>query len=349
VIIMDEPTSAISEQEIKSLFRLIQQLKQRGIGIVYITHKLDELAEIADELTVFRDGRFVADRRFHEVTHDEIVRMMAGRGVSQASFVPAQPADEVLRVRDMSLRHPDRADDYAVRHVSFAVHRGEIVGLFGVMGAGRTELLQILFGLHPGTSSGQILVDSKPVTIRSPGDAIRLGIALAPEDRKAEGLVLTMSVAENLALPSLARTTRLGMLRANRERTLARSYVERLRIKTSSVNAPVVNLSGGNQQKVVVAKWLAMEPKVLLLDEPTRGIDINAKREIHTLINDLARAGLGIVMASSELPDLMALADRIVVLAEGCVTAEFARGKASEEEVLHAALPVGKLQKAVSA
>jgi ribose transport system ATP-binding protein len=349
VIIMDEPTSAISEHEIESLFRLIQQLKQRAVGIVYITHKLDELPEIADELTVFRDGRFVAERPVKDVAHDEIIRLMVGRDPSESVPTPILSGKEILQVHGLSLVHPERAGDYAVRDISFTVQSGEIVGLFGMMGAGRTELLQTIFGLYPRTSLGQISVDGRPVTIRSPRDAIRAGIALAPEDRKADGLVLTMSVAENVSLPSLERTTQLGILRPGRERKLVQTFVERLRVKTLTLNQPVVNLSGGNQQKVVISKWLAAQPRVLLLDEPTRGIDINAKREIYTLINELARGGLSIVMASSELPEVLTLVDRILVLAEGRVTAEFSRAEATEERVLKAALPKEKVQKAKSA
>jgi ABC-type sugar transport system ATPase subunit len=349
VIIMDEPTSAISEQEIESLFKLIRQLKQRGVGIIYITHKLDELNQIADDITVFRDGQLIAEKTFEAVTHDDIVRMMVGRELSDLNRSPLERGTEVLQVRSLSLRHPERAGDYAIRNVSFTVHRGEIVGLFGVMGAGRTELLQAIFGLHAQSSSGEILVAGQRVVSRSPNEAIRAGIALAPEDRKAEGLVLAMSVAENVSLPCLERASRLGVLQPNKERKLVGGFIDRLKVKTSSLQQCVRNLSGGNQQKVVISKWLAAGPKVLLLDEPTRGIDVNAKREMYALIDELARGGLGIVMASSELPEILALADRILVLADGRVTAEFARGEATEENLLKAALPKRKTQKALSA
>lgn len=349
VIIMDEPTSAISEQEIELLFRLIQQLKARGVGIIYITHKLDELNHIADDLTVFRDGQFIAEKPFAEVSHDDIVRLMVGRDIAAPTRSPSAVGSEVLTIRNLSLAHPERAGDYTVHEAAFTVHRGEILGLFGIMGAGRTELLETIFGLHAHTASGQILVDGKPAAIRSPQDAIRAGIALAPEDRKTDGLVLGMSVVENVSLPSLAGATRLGIVHPARERKLVQPLVERLRVKTKSLSEPVVNLSGGNQQKVVLSKWLAAQPKVLLLDEPTRGIDINAKREIYTLITELAGSGIGIVMASSELPEVLSLADRILVLAEGRITAEFHRKEATEENVLHAALPKTRMSKAKSA
>jgi ABC-type sugar transport system ATPase subunit len=340
IIIMDEPTSAVSDHEVESLFRLIHQLKQRGLGIIYITHKLEELPQIADQVTVMRDGRFIAEKPFRDTTHDELVRMMVGRERGQP-FVRSTVTSggEVLRVRDLSLQHTERRGDFAVRKVSFDLRRGEVLGIFGLMGAGRSELLQTIFGLHPRTSTGTIAVNGKSVSIVSPRDAIRAGIALAPEDRKSEGLVLGMSVVENAGLSCFEKTSHLGMLRLNAERVLVGSYVNRLGVKTPSLDAPVRNLSGGNQQKVVVSKWLATDPKVLLLDEPTRGIDINAKREIYELINELAQSGLGVVFVTSELPELLAIADRILVLAEGRVTAEFNRNAATEESVLAAALP----------
>jgi ribose transport system ATP-binding protein len=345
VIIMDEPTSAITDHEVEVLFRLIQRLKQRGVGIIYITHKLDELPDIADDITVLRDGRFIGAELFSSVTRDEIIRMMVGRDL--ADLFPkttAAPGEEVLRVRGVSLRHPEREDDYVVRDISFEVRRGEVLGLFGLMGAGRTELLQTIFGLHPHTSTGNVSVEGKPVKIHSPQDAIDAGMALAPEDRKADGLVLGMSVAANTTLACLGRTERLGLLQPARERELVGRYVERLRVKTPSLDQTAVNLSGGNQQKLVLAKWLATEPKVLLLDEPTRGIDISAKQEVYNLIDELACSGLGVVMVSSELPEILAIADRLIVLAEGRKTAEFKRGEATEEMILKAALPSRKTE-----
>jgi ribose transport system ATP-binding protein len=347
IIIMDEPTSAITEQEIKSLFRLIQQLKQQGVGIIYITHKLDELTGIADDITILRDGRLVATKAFDELSHDELVRMMVGRELrSQTRNTVNLPDDEALRVERISLRHAQRPGDYVFHDVSFAVRRGEILGMFGLMGAGRTELLQTIFGLHPRRSSGKVKVDGSSIEIRSPRDAIRAGIALAPEDRKAEGLVLTMSAAENVSLACLERATRLGILQPNRERALVRPFMDRLSVKKSSLGQRVGKLSGGNQQKIVLSKWLAAQPNVLLLDEPTRGIDIQAKQEIYSIIDELAASGLAIVRVSSELPEILMLADRIVVLVEGRLAAEFARAEATEEMILKAALPAGKLQRA---
>jgi len=340
VIIMDEPTSAITEHEIEVLFRLIKRLKERGTGIIYITHKLDELAEIADDITVFRDGRFIAAKPFADTTRDEMVRLMVGRELTDLFPKTTTPAGgEMLRVEKISLRHTERADDFVVRGVSFAVRRGEVLGLFGLMGAGRTELLQTIFGLHPHTATGEIWIEGKPICIRSPRAAIDAGLALAPEDRKGEGLVLVHSVAENTTLACLEKVSSFGLLQPARELELVGRYVKRLGIRTPTLHQAVRHLSGGNQQKVVLAKWLATEPKVLLLDEPTRGIDINAKKEIYALVDELARSGLAVIMVSSELPEILAIADRILVLAEGRVTAEFTRGAATEEAILRAALP----------
>jgi ribose transport system ATP-binding protein len=340
VIIMDEPTSAITEQETRSLFRRIQELKRRGVGVIYITHKLDELPHIADDVTVLRDGRVVGSGPYSIMSREELIRMMVGRELAAGYPKTSAPKREVvLRVEHLSLRRSARADDYAVRDVSFSVCRGEVVGLFGLMGAGRTELLQTLFGLHPHASSGTISIDGRPVSIRSPQQAIAAGLALAPEDRKADGLVLLMSVGENVSLTCLPRLTRWGLMRSRAERELVGQYVSRLGVKTPSLAQPVRYLSGGNQQKVVLSKWLATGPKVLLLDEPTRGIDVHAKQEVYAIVDELARSGLGVVMVSSELPEILAVADRILVLAEGRLTAEFRHGEATEENVLHAALP----------
>ncbi len=340
VIIMDEPTSAITEHEIEMLFRQIQRLRQNGVGLIYITHKLDELPEIADDITVFRDGKFVGAKPFAGVARDEMIRMMVGRDLADLfPKTPARPGDVALRVRNISLQHAERAGDFAVQDVSFEVQRGEVLGIFGLMGAGRTELLQTIFGLYPKTSTGEIEVEGQRVAIQSPQDAIAAGLALAPEDRKAEGVVLGLSVAHNTTLSCLPKIERLGLLQPKLERELVGNYVNRLRVKTPSLDQALVNLSGGNQQKVVLAKWLATEPKVLLLDEPTRGIDINAKKEIYTLIDELAQGGLGVVMVSSELPEILGIADRILVLCEGCKTAEFKRGEATEEMIMKAALP----------
>lgn len=340
VIIMDEPTSAITEQEIAVLFDLIQQLKRDGVAIIYITHKLDELPAIADDLTVLRDGQFVGTKPIGAVAQTEIVRMMVGRDLSDLySRRPTSRGAEILRVEKLSLAHPERRDDLLVRDVSFELHRGEVLGIFGLMGAGRTELLETLFGLHPHRADGTIILDGKSVWFRSPHEAIDAGLVLAPEDRKRDGLVLSLNVAHNTSLACLRQTETFGLLNARRETALAEDYVRRLRIKTPSTRQLARNLSGGNQQKVVLAKWLATQPKVLLLDEPTRGIDINAKKEIYALMDGLAAEGLGVLLVSSELPEILAVADRILVMCEGRRMAEFPRAAANEEAIMQAALP----------
>jgi ribose transport system ATP-binding protein len=340
VLIMDEPTSALSEQETERLLDLVLDLKRQGVALVYITHKLEELRRIGDDATVLRDGRPVGSFDLAGKTHDEIVRMMVGRDLGGLPpKTPAGPREEALRAEGISLRHPERPGDFAVKDVDFAVRRGEVLGVFGLMGAGRTELLETIFGLHPRASSGRVRVDGAEVTIRSPIDAIARGIALAPEDRKREGLVLEMSVAANASLACLPAMERLGLLDESREAAKVSELARRLGIRTPSLDQRVLHLSGGNQQKVVLAKWLLTGPKVLLLDAPTRGIDVHAKREIYGLVDELARAGLAVVLASSELPEILAVSDRIMVLCEGRKTAEFGRDEADEERILRAALP----------
>jgi ribose transport system ATP-binding protein len=271
-----------------------------------------------------------------------MIRMMVGRELADLfPKSPTQPGEVALRAKNISLQHAERAGDFAVRDVSFEVQRGEVLGIFGLMGAGRTELLQTIFGLYPKTSSGEVEIEGQRTAIQSPKDAIAAGLALAPEDRKAEGVVLSLSVAHNTTLSCLPKIERMGLLQPKLERELVGNYVNRLRVKTPSIDQIIVNLSGGNQQKVVLAKWMAVGPKVLLLDEPTRGIDINAKKEIYALIDELALSGLGVVMVSSELPEILGIADRIMVLCEGRKTAEFSRAEATEEKVVKAALPGG--------
>jgi len=343
IVIMDEPTSAISDHEIEILFGLIRSLTAQGVAVVYITHKLDELFQIADTVTVLRDGRLIGSGPIEEVTQDDIVRMMVGRDMKEF-FVKADVATAqiVFAVSDICLVDPARGADCVVDHVSFEVRAGEVLGLFGLMGAGRTELLETIFGLHPNRSSGDIFLDGRQIEIDSPIDAISSGVGFVTEDRKAEGLILEMSVAANISLASLEQTERFELLSSRLENRLARGHVKRLGIKTPSVNQIVENLSGGNQQKVVIAKWLATDPRILLLDEPTRGIDINAKNEIYKLVSELAGAGLAIVMVSSELPEIMAICDRVIVLAEGRQTAEFTSSHATQELIMKAAIPQGQ-------
>ena len=287
-----------------------------------------------------RDGRVVGEALFCALTRDSIVRQMAGRE-SKEMFQKsaANLGDELLRVEEMTLPGHGAGRSLLVDQVSLTLRRGEVLGIFGLVGAGRTELLETLFGLHPERARGRVSVEGQPVAFKSPADAIAAGLALAPEDRKRDGLVLPMSVAANASLASLRRTLRGGLVSQARESAYITPYIDRFRVKTPSLAQLIVNLSGGNQQKVILAKWLATNPKILLLDEPTRGIDVNAKREIYTFIDELARNGLGLIVVSSELPEILALSDRILVMCEGRKTAEILRADATPEKVLTAAFP----------
>ena len=337
VLIMDEPTSSLSAHEVEVLFGVIAELKSRGVAIVYITHKLEELGRIGDDVTVMRDGQVVGAGRLADFDQAAVVRLMAGR--EQKELYQKQPASagaEVLRAEGLTL---GRGRACVVDGVDLHVCRGEVLGIFGLVGAGRTELLEVLFGLHAGRAEGGVFLDGKRVAFDSPAVAIARGLALAPEDRKREGLVLDMGVAANASLASLDQTLRVGLVDEAREAAHVAPFLDRFRVKTPSLQQAVRNLSGGNQQKVILAKWLATAPRVLLLDEPTRGIDINAKREIYAFIGELAQAGLGLIVVSSELPEILALSDRILVMCEGRKTAEFTRAEATAEAVLRAALP----------
>ncbi len=340
VIIMDEPTSAISESEVEVLFGIIAQLKRETKTIAYISHKLDELFKIADRYIVLRDGKTIESGDMQGMTHDSIIQKMVGREIKIVRRShSAKNANAFLSVSTISLKHPERKNDLLLKNVSFNLNKGEILGIFGLMGAGRTELLETIFGLHARRATGNILVEGKQINIKSPADAIPSGLALVPEDRKKDGLVLDLNVRTNICLTTLDNLQTMGLLDHNKEVSLAKKYTGDLKIKTSSDKQLAKNLSGGNQQKIVLAKWLATKPKILMLDEPTRGIDINAKNEIYKLILQLADEGLGIIVVSSELPEILAVSDRILVMSEGSITAEFMANEATEDNILKAAIP----------
>ncbi|MBI5694033.1 MAG: sugar ABC transporter ATP-binding protein [Verrucomicrobia bacterium] len=342
VLILDEPTSSLSAHEVEVLFGVIAELKKHGVALIYITHKFEELAHICDDVIVMRDGRVVGESLFTDLSREALVRLMAGREAKESfQKSPATAGAELLRAEGVSLPGAGAGvgRPYLVENVSFTLCRGEVLGVFGLVGAGRTELLETLFGLHAGRATGRVTLEGRPLDLASPAAAIAAGLALAPEDRKRDGLVLPMSVAANASLASLDRTLRGGFVSPTREAAYITPYVERFRVKTPSLDQLIVNLSGGNQQKVILAKWLATNPKLLLLDEPTRGIDVNAKREIYAFIDELARLGLGLIVVSSELPEILALADHILVMCEGRQTAEFARADATAERILAAAFP----------
>ena len=342
VLILDEPTSALTGHEVESLFQMIGRLKARGVGMIYITHRLDELPAIADDVTIFRDGVLVHETAFRSGDRGDYVRRMVGRELAAGGGrTPAPHGETVLDVEGLSLARPT-AGPPLLDAITLSVRAGEVVGLFGLLGAGRTELLEAIYGLHDRSRTGRIHVAGSPLAIGGPAAALAAGIALAPEDRKADGLVLGQSVAWNMSLASLGSVLRHGLVSGPTERARAAAAITELGIKTPSPDQPVGTLSGGNQQKVVLAKGLAARPRLLLLDEPTRGIDVGAKREIYGLIDGWARSGMAILVASSELPELLTIADRILVLAEGRLTGSFPREDATEQALLDAAIPVSR-------
>jgi ribose transport system ATP-binding protein len=340
VLIMDEPTSALSDKEIDLLFSIIESLRDKGVAIVYISHKLDELFRIADTFIALRDGKVTGGMKMKDATGDDIIRMMVGREVKPGlDRRNAARGEELLRVSGLNFRNPLVSDQWLARDISFTLHRGEILGISGLMGAGRTELLEALFGLHSDYVSAEISISGIQVRIKSVSDAIEAGMALVPEDRKLQGLIMGMSVMENTSLAVLPKLARMGFLSRKKEHELTRAYNEKLKVRLSSIYQNVETLSGGNQQKVVIAKWLATGPRILLLDEPTRGIDVSARQEIYGIIEKLASEGMGIIVVSSDLPEILSITDRIIVLSESRMTATFDRGEATEELIMKAAIP----------
>jgi rhamnose transport system ATP-binding protein len=334
VLILDEPTASLSEREVEQLFRMIRDLRAQGVGMIYISHRLEELFQVADRVTVLRDGRTVATHSIAEVDRTELIRLMVGResnAVFPAGRFAKSQTDVVLEVRGVGCREAN------VKDVSLSVRAGEILGLAGLVGAGRTELARILFGLTPA-DTGEIHVRGKRVVIASPARAVELGIAYVPEDRRRHGVLLEMAVAPNISLAILKKIATLGWINSTRERSIAASFVERLGIKTASLRSMVGDLSGGNQQKVALARWLATGPAVLILDEPTQGVDVGAKAEIHRLMRELADRGLAIVMISSELPEVLGMSDRIAVMHGGKIMDIVDRTEATQEKLLSLAL-----------
>lgn len=327
LIIMDEPTSAISDTEVSMLFRQIRDLKKRGVAIIYITHKMDEIFQIADDITVIRDGQFVATGPASDYDEQKLIAQMVGRTID--SIFPKEDVpigEEVLAVRSIS-----KAGVF--ENVSFSVRKGEILGIAGLIGAGRTEVARAIFGLDP-IDGGEIRVDGAPVTVDTPDKAIRLGIAMVSEDRKAEGLVLCRSVGENISLASLEKFVGRLFIDERSEGAENARMIRLLQIKTPGTAATAENLSGGNQQKIAIAKWLLRDIKLIILDEPTRGIDVGSKSEIHKLMVQLARDGLAIIMISSELPEILGMSDRVVVMRRGGIAGELTRREANQENLM---------------
>jgi ribose transport system ATP-binding protein len=337
LLIMDEPTSCLMLSETERLLAKIKELRAEGVSIVYITHRLAEVGECADRVVVLRDGKNAGALRREEITHDNMVRLMVGRDLQNFYVHPkGQKRPDYFQASGLRTRAYPRCT------VSFAAAAGEILGLAGLVGAGRSELAQAIFGVEPPLE-GEILIDRKPVTIRNSRDAISQGIYLVPEDRRRTGLITEMSVAENITLPGLKRLAKLGWIDGKQEVAVASKQCAALQVKTPTIRTKVMNLSGGNQQKVVLGKWLALNPRVLIFDEPTRGIDVGAKAEIYRLMRDLAENGVAIIMISSDMEEVLGVSDRVAVMHEGCIAGILERSQCTEEAIMH--LAVGKTDK----
>ena len=330
VVVMDEPTSALTNHEIVQLFRVVRQLQARGAGVIYISHRLEEVPQVGTTVNVLRDGRYV-DTRPASAPIADLIRLMVGRDLTkQYPKEPVEAGAEVLRVEHLERRG-------VLNDASFSVRAGEILGVAGLVGAGRTELVRAIFGADR-LDSGRIFVDGQQVEVHHPVDAIRAGIGLLPEDRKTQGLVLLLSIAENVSMASPGDVSRYGILDLGKVAARARRFVDSLRIRTPSVHRPARSLSGGTQQKVVLAKWLASRSRVLIFDEPTRGIDVGAKVEVYQLMTSLVKQGVAIVMVSSELPEVLGMSDRVLVMRSGCIVAELAGDEINQERILAAAM-----------
>jgi len=331
VVIMDEPTAALSHKEIEELYELVESLKAQDKAVLFISHKFDEIFRIADNYTVFRDGQLIGEGAIADVTEADLVKMMVGRDVSQ--IFPARdsdPGDTVLRVSGYS--HPTEFED-----IGFDLRTGEILGFYGLVGAGRSEFMQALFGITK-PSAGRVEVDGHAVQIKSPADAVETGIVYVPEDRGSQGAILDLPIFQNVTLPSLGRLSAKGFLKLAQEFELAREYTGRLDLRAASLDTHVGNLSGGNQQKVVIAKWLATQPKVIILDEPTKGVDIGSKAAVHAFMAELAAQGLAVIMVSSEIPEVLGMSDRVIVMREGRIAVELSKPDLTPETLVrHAA------------
>ena len=330
LIVMDEPTSALTEREVEALFAHMDKLRDAGVSVVFISHRLDEVQRVSDRITVLRDGNWIQTSNIRDLTQDDIVKLMVGREIEQEVITRSQTSDEIiLKVANLS-----SGDE--VRDVSFDLRRGEILGVAGLVGAGRTALAEAIFGFRK-ISAGTIELENKQIKLDSPNQAIDHGFGFVTEDRKEQGLFLNMAVWQNIIIAGLKQLTRLGFLRRKQSVQRSQNLVESLDIKTPSLNQQVRNLSGGNQQKVIIARWLSLQPKILILDEPTRGIDVGAKAEIHNLLRQMADDGVGILMISSELPEILGISDRGLVMREGRLVAEFDPKTHTQDDIMHAA------------
>jgi len=335
VVILDEPTAALSQHEILEFYQIVERLKQEGKAILFISHKFDEIFALADYYTILRDGVYIGSGAMQEITEERMVAMMVGRAITQTyPKVACERGDTVLQVKDLC--HPT---EFA--HIDFSLRKGEILGFYGLVGAGRTELMQALSGVSR-PSSGEIVLNGKTVHFRQPADAIQAGIVCVPEERQKQGAIIEMPIAQNISLPQLGKLNPNGVLNDAKEWALADEYAKRLQVKAFSWKQAVETLSGGNQQKVVIGKWLATHPDVIILDEPTKGIDIGSKAAVHQFMSELVSHGLAVIMVSSELPEVMGMADRIIVMHEGLMVAEYQAGEATAETIVSAASGAGK-------
>ncbi len=338
ILVMDEPTSALTESESARLERVIASLLARGTTILYISHKMEEVFRLADRITVLRDGRTVRTLEKSQTSPREVTSLMVGREIHDASSMPARaPSEPILEVQDLHLPWPGHVRGYRLDAVSLSLRRGEVLGVAGLMGAGRTELLETIFGASPPTWRGQIRLRGQQVRFCHPAEACAAGIAMVTEDRKRLGLFPEFDVAANVSLSALERARSGGLVSRKAEEELVAEPIQATGVKTPGPHAAITGLSGGNQQKCIIARWLLTQPQVLLLDDPTRGIDVGAKAELYALIDQLCREGLGVILTSSELPELLTLSDRVIVLAEGRLTAEFSRSEATEQKIMEAA------------
>lgn len=328
ILIMDEPTSSLTAKEIDDLFRIIRKLRDEGRGIVYISHRLEELSHIVDRVTIMRDGQYITDGNFKDMDMDYIIKNMVGREIKEKfPRVECRKGKKIFEVKNLNAGK-------MVRDINFSLYEGEIVGFAGLMGAGRTETTRAIFGVDP-KDSGEFYVDGKKIEVNCPMDAIRNGVVLAPEDRKKDGLCTKLSIRQNLALPNLDLVcNKMGVINSGKEDALCEKAVKDLQIKTQNVEIDSGNLSGGNQQKVVVGKWLARDSRVVIFDEPTRGIDVGAKVEIYNLMNELKKQGIAVMFVSSEMPEVMGIADRIIVMCDGRITGEVSAREATQDEIL---------------
>ena len=331
IVIMDEPTSALTLKEVEYLYKIIRKLKSENKAVIFISHKFEEIFEIADYFTVLRDGKYVGEGTIADITVDKIVQMVIGRSLEQMySKLEAEQGDIILKVENLTKIG-------VFKNISFDLHKGEILGFFGLVGAGRSEVMQTIFGIDTKTS-GEVFINEKKVNITNPSDAMKHGLAYLPEDRQMQGAILAMNIRENITLPIIDKTSRHIFLDRNREFEITDEYGKNIEIKASGWEQLVEDLSGGNQQKVVLAKWIATKPRILIMDEPTKGIDVATKATVHNFISELAKKGIAIILISSELPEILGMSNHVIVMHEGVITAKFTREEANSKKIIRAAI-----------